>query len=46
MKKNLTLTEFILALRTKNRELRLALEINEDRISNIDYLIRIGIDKE
>ena len=46
MKKNLTLAEFILALRTKNRELRLALEINEDRISNIDYLIRIGIDKE
>jgi hypothetical protein len=45
MKKNLTLDEFTIELERKNRELQLALDVNQDRIDNIRYLLRIGIEE-
>jgi len=46
MKKDLTLSEFLQSLSTKNNLLQQALDTNEERIRNITYLIRIGIEEE
>ena len=45
MKADMTLSEFIEALRAKNKELAEALRINRERIENISYLINIGLEE-
>lgn len=46
MKADLTLKEFLAALEEKNADLLEAIFINNERIQNISYLLRIGLDKE
>lgn len=46
MKRDLTLNEFVTVLRTQNMQLRLAMQVNEDRIQNISYLLNLGLDLE
>jgi len=45
MKADMTLSEFIEALRAKNKELAEAMRINRERIENISYLINIGLEE-
>lgn len=46
MKSNLSLEEFIAALKAKNTQLLEAIATNTERIMNIEYLLSIGLDKE
>lgn len=46
MKSDLSLEEFVASLHAKNKILLEAIATNEERMFNISYLLRIGLDKE
>lgn len=45
MKDNLTLNQFMQSLVAKNEALLVAVETNNERIRNIEYLVRIGLEE-